>query len=764
MNDNSIIHKGGAIVDLHNLQRAFIMATFLQPLSMVLLLLFLLFQSIAATEYYVSVNDGSDDNPGTFEKPWKQVNTALQFLQPGDKCIIRGGTYNESVVISGLVGKVDEPIVFQSYPGERVVFDGTASIKGDWEIHTNEIYSLKIGFDIWQLFVDGEMLINARWPNAFWYDKSIFDYTKWGFSSNNSTYNLMESTGVMIDNGTQNLANSGINATGAIAILNIGQWLTWAGIVTNHTIGNASFTYILPDKPQAVHFVPHNCRYFLEDKLEFLDAPLEWYFDPIEKRVYLWLNHTTEDPNKHDIRGKVSKFAFTINNGSSHITLSGLNFFATTVYIRGASRDKDVHNIKLESCYFSYPSYSQRALGSTAVPDATTLYYNGDLIENAGNFTVFNCTFEYADGQTMNYRGADGLFENNIWRYNDFTCVGDGALFQSRGVRDRFIRNIVHSNGPSVGFSPGAGNLPDRELGLPIGSDVRLNLFYDLKYLQNDGAHIQTGISSQNGTVLEYNWCYDTEKWGLRFDRINKDNATWGYNGTMRYNVVWTTSGIRLKGDDHQCYNNLAFDNENYFDLCLFGYPGDGVKGENSHTVTKGNVLQNGACSSTKIPQCQYDVPGQYDDNVKGDVRNLLRDPDNLDFRPRPDSDLVLKGVGPYGKESMDHGGVYWIPGRQNIGSSMPIPPDGTNTAKCDAHLMWLSGYNADKHDVYFGLSEASVESATTSSPEYKAAMNSPANIFDPGSLKPAVMYYWRVDSIRESATTKGPVWSFKCH
>ena len=728
---------------------------------MLLIMVLVLAQAIAGKEYYVSVDDGSDDNPGTLERPWKRVSKAVEFLQPGDKCIIRSGTYNEEVVISGLMGKPDAPIVFQSYPGERVVFDGTTSIKGDWEVYKNGIYSLKLDFDVWQLFVDGEMMINARWPNAFWYDKSVFDYKRWGFSSKDSTYNLKESTGVMIDNGTQNLAKSGINATGAIAILNIGQWLTWAGIVTEHAAGNASFTYSVPAKPSAVHFVPQNCRYFLEGKLEFLDAPTEWYYDPTERKIYLW---STKNLSKQDIRGKTSTYAFSITKGSAHITLSGINFFATTVYISGESKNDDVSNIRLESCYFTYSSYTKRALGSTAVPNTTTIYYRNDLEMNAGNFSVFNCTFEYADGQTISYRGADGVFENNIWRYNDFTCVGQGDLFGSEGVRDKFIRNEVHSNGPSVGFSPGAGRPSDRELGLPVGSEVRLNLFYDLKYLQNDGSHVQTGINAQNGTVLEYNWCYDTMKWGLRFDRINQPNATWGYNGTMRYNVVWTTSGMRMKGDHHHCYNNLAFDNEQYFDLCLFGYPGDGVKGENSHTVTENNILQNGACSATKNPQCQYDLPGKYDNNVKGSVSEILRDPDNFDFRPNPDSDLVGEKIGPYGQESMDHGGVYWIPGSQDIGASTPIPPNGTHTAKCNAHLMWLSGYMAEKHEIYFGLSDKAVDSANTSSTEYKDTMNAPANIFDPGPLKPAVKYYWRVDSIRQSVITKGPVWNFKCY
>ena len=46
----------------------------------------------------------------------------------------------------------------------------------------------------------------------------------------------------------QGLAKSGLNATGAIAILNIGSWLTWAGAVDKHNTGEDSFAFAL-EKP-----------------------------------------------------------------------------------------------------------------------------------------------------------------------------------------------------------------------------------------------------------------------------------------------------------------------------------------------------------------------------------------------------------------------------------------------------------------------------------------------------------------------------------
>ena len=199
---------------------------------------------IEATEYFVSL-DGDDSNPGTLQKPWRHVQKAATMLSPGDMCTIREDHYAEDVTINGLKGTKDKPITFRSYPGEMVTFDGTAPITSEWETYKDNIFVTTADKDVWQLFVDGEMQINARWPNAFWYDYSVFDYTKWGFADDKSTFDPAAGTGVIVDNGTKGLARSGLNATGAIAILNIGSWMTWAGLVEKHSPGEDAFGFNL---------------------------------------------------------------------------------------------------------------------------------------------------------------------------------------------------------------------------------------------------------------------------------------------------------------------------------------------------------------------------------------------------------------------------------------------------------------------------------------------------------------------------------------
>ena len=98
--------------------------------------------------------------------------------------------------------------------------------------------------------------------------------------------------------------------------------------------------------------------------------------------------------------------------------------------------------------------------------------------------------------------------------------------------------------------------------------------------------------------INEYNWLHDAAvfrsgKWGLRFDRNNKEcfgtaaldtsatpdpgplfaggaayvnvkdrKKTWGMHGVMHRNVAWRCSGIMVKGNNHSITRNTIFDTD----------------------------------------------------------------------------------------------------------------------------------------------------------------------------------------------------------
>lgn len=189
--------------------------------------------------------------------------------EPGNECVIPGGRYHEHVTITNKHGTPDKPIIIRGIDDEYLIIDGTVQInpKGGWVKDDSGAYKAIIDEDVWQLFIDGEMMTNARWPNVLWSDKTVFLPSYLAKSSKTST------RGVMVDNGVKDLAGSGLNAIGAMAVLNIGSFNTFTAVVRSHKPGTPSFTY--DDKFGPINFKPVMNQHFLEDKLEFLDQPEE---------------------------------------------------------------------------------------------------------------------------------------------------------------------------------------------------------------------------------------------------------------------------------------------------------------------------------------------------------------------------------------------------------------------------------------------------------------------------------------------------------
>jgi len=83
-----------------------------------------------------------------------------------------------------------------------------------------------------------------------------------------------------------------------------------------------------------------------------------------------------------------------------------------------------------------------------------------------------------------------------------------------------------------------------------------------------------------------------------------------------------------------------------------------------------------------------------------------------------------------------------------------PIPADGAESVALSATLNWTEGFGAKLHTVYLGEDFDTVANATVGIP-------SGTNSFNPGPLKAAKIYYWRVDEFDGIQTYKGDVWSF---
>ena len=119
-----------------------------------------------ARDYYVSTS-GDDTWSGDFNNPWKTIQHAFDTVEAGDTVHIRGGKYHEAITANALRGSSTKQITFTNYNEEEVIIAGTVQIPTtDWSVHTGSIYKTTLTQDIWQLFVDSDMMTAARWPNV----------------------------------------------------------------------------------------------------------------------------------------------------------------------------------------------------------------------------------------------------------------------------------------------------------------------------------------------------------------------------------------------------------------------------------------------------------------------------------------------------------------------------------------------------------------------------------------------------------------------
>lgn len=91
--------------------------------------------------YFVSQKhpDASDTNDGSKEKPFKTINKAASLVKPGERVLIYGGIYRETInPLNGGTAE-DQMISYEAAPGESVIVRGSRILNADWR--QNKVYT-----------------------------------------------------------------------------------------------------------------------------------------------------------------------------------------------------------------------------------------------------------------------------------------------------------------------------------------------------------------------------------------------------------------------------------------------------------------------------------------------------------------------------------------------------------------------------------------------------------------------------------------------
>jgi hypothetical protein len=584
-------------------------------ITLVIMLLSILISHAQKTRY-VSPS-GNDSNIGTTESDsYKTINKALSDFSFSDSGTIYllEGTYQEDVEINQ-----KKNITIKPLNNANVVMNGTIKIEGLWQQHNGNIYRTEVSQDVWQLFINDEEKIMARWPNTTFDNDDIYYHTKWAHG--NAT---LGTNGTMYDDSSEafgGIENLG-DISGSLVIANVGAFRTYVRNVTSNVYDGNKFDY--NSVPSTEYKTKHH-YYFLEGKLSFLDAQNEWFLDKEgdTSYVYAWSNDNGDDLNNAVIRGKNQTYAFDIIN-SENITIEGIKFYATTVHIQNGDY------ISIKDNVFSYPNCSRRMLGEISPPLVTSVDQNSST-GSLGNYGSSNCTFdgnvfEYTDGEGLILNGNEHTIKNNYFHHIDYSCGGTQAIgltIYNKGEDMTFDNNVMHTLGASATL-----NLGER-------AKIRYNDISNTGMSQSDGSIVQITTLAVSGSETAYNWLHDSEKYGFRFDAPGSTPCTAGQFGLAHHNVIWNMGdatdntggiGMMVKGNNQEIYNNTVFNCLKTDILIMSESCTPPLTGEtNPDSYTRNNVADFISNHRTNRVSSEEDIPGTLSNNVYG----LQGDSDN---------------------------------------------------------------------------------------------------------------------------------------
>lgn len=468
--------------------------------------------------YFVAPS-GNDAWRGTLARPLKTIQAAANRAQAGDTVEIEGGTYRETV------SPAHSGVTFTNYDGQTVIIAGTDTL-GGWSSSGDggAIYQTSMPWDLGdgnnQVFVDGQMINEARWPNT---SLDLLHPTEAKIAS--------YSDGTIED---PSITQPGGYWTGASITITPGDaWVAYTGTVSDSGAGWLKVSLPAPSIPPLETPIAGN-SYFLSGKFQTLDAPGEWYRDA-SGTLYLW-DPAGDNPTSHDIEVKRREYGFDLS-GVSDTTIQGIDLFACTIHTDAAST-----NTTLDSLTAAYITQFTNPGGSGwHPPEPSGIELNG------ANSTFKNSTIAFSAGDGVYVGGADTRVTNNIIHDIDYSA-SDGAGVRVNAANVTVDHNTIYNAGRD-GINLQAAP-----------ATVLNNVIHDFVLLTYDGGAVYTTQMDGQGSEIAYNTMFDAHKdnnLGLDATGIvlDDDSSNFVIHDNITANV---DSGLKANNSsfNEQIYNN----------------------------------------------------------------------------------------------------------------------------------------------------------------------------------------------------------------
>ncbi len=504
-----------------------------------------------AVERWVATT-GDDGAVGTQIAPLRTINACAQLAEAGDSCIIRAGVYRETVrpLRSGTPTAL---IRFKAYADERVVVSGADPVVG-WTAHQGSIYKATIslpisghadtGFLANQVFVNGEMMIEARWPNMSTQVGRESDlmrpvYAGGGVSSPTDL-------NAVVSNGDIPL----ISEPWAGATVWTSEWYTArTGTITggSGTSLNATMTAV---------WQRGGFWFYLSNKLALLDAPREWFYG--SGQLYLWAPSGVSPQN---VEAKQRNFAFDLTD-RSHVEIRDLSFFAATVTTSDSSAGVVIDNVTAK--YLSHhatlpePPVSEWSGYAASRGDLWLAAHAHDTgIQLRGTaHTLKNSRLTWSSGNGVLLKGSGHTIRNNVIENTNY-MVSNAAAIRINGGNHLIQYNSINRTARDaliVDWHTTSYDFPN--------SEIAYNDIANFGMLSTDlGAIYLCCYINMAGTTIHHNHVHDgygfSPFWGTRGIYFDIES----FNSTVHHNVTWNlmfaSDGASFLGGSQRGYHRI---------------------------------------------------------------------------------------------------------------------------------------------------------------------------------------------------------------
>jgi hypothetical protein len=591
-----------------------------KKITAVLLVIITFFSSKTDAQYYVSV-DGSDENPGTREQPFKTIQKAAGVMSAGDTCYVMSGIYRETVIPAN-DGTAGSPLVFTTYGEGKVYITGSDTVSG-WEVWKDNIYKACFPDSVTQLFVNKKRAYPARYPDfitgkmhstADWRQVDASADGDADFSGIDFPQDYWKGGYCRILTGHKWIAHIGkISSSGSSVVHCNERSSPWNDYNPGVYLG------------KGVGYITHH--------IHALDSPNEWHWQ--NDTLYYYPEPGT-DMTKAHVEARTRYLGFNAS-GRSYIEIKNINFAwasvsfenATGCLLEGAS-------VIFTDPFFYYTSGWSNTTG-------------GVVVSGSGN-VIKDCYVAHTWGSGISIDGTNNTVENCLVEDCDWSATDASAVFV-KGEDHQILHNTLRKTARSI--------LVHRR---SKKTDIMYNDMYDCGLLCDDLGLTYAYMSNGDGSNIAYNFVHDNHAVGTS-SGIYLDNYDTGF--IVHHNVVWNCGiGIQTNkpGVDHEIYNNTVWNCQ----VAQHAWGQDGTE------IVNQKVKNN-------LSDKPWYVGTEFENNLQTDDPGFM-DAENHDFRlkagsPAIDYGVVIDGITDgYAGQAPDAGAYEFGGEAWTAGSNINIP------------------------------------------------------------------------------------------